>query len=631
VRSPFVHLELLGPRGSVDSWLSAVQEHGTCHLADALRGHEAQAGIHRPAPTPAERRAEALRSEAAVALRSVEAALPATSSTGPGTLPPRWSVGGRGEGEPEVEAVTTEALSLARVLRGDLEAADAAERAARDVDAAVSARRALADLGVEAESGRCYALPLETTGAAGLVRRLRRIGLDATAVEGGRELVVACAVGGDAGEEADAVAAAAGARHVAHALPAAPEDPAADDISASPEDRLRAAEQREKDARSALVARLASDGPRVRHLLDTLEDAEARSAARERLAATEHVVAARVFVRREDEAPLRARLEREFGGVVVARPLAEADDVPTLPRSVAGTPFAALRSLHPGRFGEVAAPSLLALAVPVIVGLLWADIGGGLLLLLVGALVGAGAPVGSPRRDTALLSQVGGLAALIMGILDGRAFGAAGAAVFGTGWGLAPGGSALPVSGDPLRDVVGLLGFVALLLAAWGGLSAAVALRVRRSARARSAAVGALHFLTVAGAAAAVLPSGDALQTLWILAPAAALGVLVLAGLRAGWGRLTLDLVGVLRLGAVATLALLLFRWAFAALGDPTAVHLVLAPALLAIGALAVLVDPAHVAMGVPYDLSLGTRGLAVPFEPFAGRARRPVGRLGSA
>ena len=52
-------------------------------------------------------------------------------------------------------------------------------------------------------------------------------------------------------------------------------------------------------------------------------------------------------------------------------------------------------------------------------------------------------------------------------------------------------------------------------------------------------------------------------------------------------------------------------------LSDRLRLQTVLAPALLVLGALALVVDPAYVAMGVPYDLSLGAGTPGQPFSPF--------------
>ena len=362
---------------------------------------------------------------------------------------------------------------------------------------------------------------------------------------------------------------------------------------------------------------LAEDGGRARALLDGLEDARTRGASWEQLAATRHVVAARIFVRPEDVDDLRRRLEEGFGrGEVVLRELDPAPaDMPALPRAVAGLPFAALDGLRPRRFGEIATASLLALFVPLAAAAVLADLGGGLLLLLVGVLIGTGSVLGSPRRDTALLAQAAGLVSLVFGILGGRAFGPAGAAWFGTGWGLAPDAAAF-LAGDPLRAVAVRIGGVALLFATWGLACTLLALQGGRTARARTASVGALSLLAVAGGAALALP-GDAVgRWLWLAAPASALAVLLLAGLRKGFVRLLLDLVGVVRLVAVALLALVLFSVGFGLLGGGVRLDLLLAPAFLVLGALALVVDPAYVAMGVPYDLSLGARTLGRPFTP---------------
>jgi vacuolar-type H+-ATPase subunit I/STV1 len=368
-------------------------------------------------------------------------------------------------------------------------------------------------------------------------------------------------------------------------------------------------------------------GARGRFLLDSIEDAEARTGARRLLASTDHVAAARVYVRPEDQSALRECLRAAHGDVVVLRPLAEADDAPSLPRRVAAAPFAAFRGLLPERFGDVAPSSLLALVAPLAVGVIWADVMGGLLLLLAGGLLGWRAGPGSPRRDTALLAQIGGFLALVLGMLEGRAAGALGASWLGTGWGLAPGLlDVLPRASSPwltpFVQVLFVLGGCALVVALWGGLLALRAWQARRPARAAAILQGALGHALVAGLAAAAAGPAHPAGRLGLLAPLAALVLLLLAGPRRFVVRVALDLVGVLRLVAVAGAALVVFDLVLAGWVAPGPLDLTLGPLALLVAALAVVADPAHLAMGVPYDLSLGGHRLRRPFEVFGRRVR---------
>ncbi|MFV1958466.1 MAG: hypothetical protein ACC662_03530, partial [Planctomycetota bacterium] len=190
---------------------------------------------------------------------------------------------------------------------------------------------------------------------------------------------------------------------------------------------------------------------------------------------------------------------------------------------------------------------------------------------------------------------------------------------WGHGWGLL--GSAAPAWPEAYRALAWIVGGAALMLGAWGGVSA-----IRNASRglqmqARGALVGALSYLVVAGSSALAIPASTGLRTAWILAPVCGLGLVAFAGVRVGLSRLLLDLVGVVRLLAVAFLALLIFDRALYLLTSPDLERLLMAPAMLLVAILSVVVDPAHVAMGVPYDLSLGGRGLGRPFEPL-GRHR---------
>ncbi len=609
--APFVHLEVLGPRASLDGWLAVLQDGGDCHVADALTGLEGEAGIARPQTAPAEMRGAVLRSEAAHLLHGVERFLPPSPTGEDPAARPSWSVGPGGRDEVDVEALLDEARAVATRIRESLEAARAAEHVVEACDEEAAGLDALSAAGAERVEGRLFAL--SGARARRFVRALGAHGLRAASADAGREAIVA-AVGETTGEAVDAAIAAARARPLETAPDLAGlglrEARTALDLRREP------ARRRLEEELTALRRRLDEDGGRARALFDALEDVEARTRTWRRLASTKHVVAARVFVRPEDVDALERRLDRSFGREVVVRELDPAPaDMPALPRAGAGLPFAALDGLRPSRFGEVATASLLALFVPLAAAAILADLAGGLVLLLVGASIGAGAALGSPRRDTALLAQAAGLVALVLGIFEGRAFGVAGAAWFGTDWGLAP-GSGMLFASDPLRGIAVRVGGIALVLAAWGLVCTLVLLQAGRTTRARTALVGALSLLAVAGGAALALPGDAAPRWLWLLAPASAVAILLLAGLRKGVGRLLLDLVGVVRCVAVALLALVLFRVGFGMLTGAVGAGVVMAPAFLVLGALAMVVDPAHVAMGVPYDLSLGSRTLGQPFAP---------------
>lgn len=655
------HFEVLGPRADLDAWLASVQDAGVCHLADALDELEGHAGIGRPELRAEEVHADLLRSEASRALRGVERVLPATPHQRGNERRPLWSLGPGAVGEQELHALKDEARAIATALGVALEQVHVCETRVTHLDALAAARTLLksADAGTAAaaapSSGGAHVFSLPRTSgrrrasskrrasgkrqARRLQRRLRKM----VAGEAGRPLrgagersyvvVLPCLAGSAPTPGIAAAAAAQGAEVLTLSQ--------AGDASAEGAALLEA-RGLETEARATLRSEVAATGERGRFLLDSLEDADRRSRARRQLASSEYVTAARVYVRPEDESILRERLHAAHGESVVLRPLAERGDAPSRPRRIAAAPFAVFDALLPGRFGEVPSAALLALFTPLAVGLVWADVAGGVFLLLAGALLGSGAGAGSPRRDTALLAQVGGLLSLVLGVLFGRAFGPAGAAWFGTdwglgGWGTAGGGDAgallmaagfEPAWAGPFVGVAWLLGAVAALAALWG-LCLALSARARgQAARSRTAGLGALHYVVVAGLAAALLPAGHALAWAWVLAPAGALAVLVLGGPRRFLLQLCLDLVGVLRLVAVAGAALLIFDLVLASWVAPAGVALgfevILIGALaLIVAALAVVADPAHLAMGVPYDLALGGTRLGRPFEPFRRRLRR--------
>ncbi|MDJ0972948.1 MAG: hypothetical protein QNJ98_00635 [Planctomycetota bacterium] len=623
----FVHYEILGPRASLDGWLAVLQDLGTCHLADAMHGLEGENGIARPEPSLEELQAELVRSEAGRALRAVERVLP-PSRTARGVSSdqdrPDWQLAPGAGDAVRLSVLRDESLGLSTQIRERLEAVSRAEEAVERQDALAAAARVAAARGAaDCTRVRVLALPRSTRRIGRLARRLRKTGLTVHKAHGRRtRVVVLLDVPGDA--EIQPIASSVGA--LALAFDADVAGRPAHEVRARVVEARDAALRTEQEARAALLARVAEVGPRARLLLDALEDADTRMDARKQLAATRHVAAARVYVRRENAFELRDRMLREFGDVVVLRPLAEAGDEPTVPRQVAPVPLGALAGLRPRTYGDVPMASLLALFAPIAVGAIWADVAGGLVLLLAGALLGAGAGVGSPRRDTALLGQVAGFVCLLFGVLSGRAFGAAGEAWFGTGWGLAPGVTLLDSGTSdlaaPFVGVLYVLGQVALGVAAWGVLLMLQSWRGEHVARARARLTSALYFACVAGLAFGALPPAHAMHALWPMAPAAILVLLVLGGARAFLFGLALDLVGVLRLVVVGGGALLLFERGFAAFVDPTPIAFLVVPPALLVGALAVLADPAHLAMGVPYDLSLGGRRFTRPFAPLARRVR---------
>jgi hypothetical protein len=336
-----------------------------------------------------------------------------------------------------------------------------------------------------------------------------------------------------------------------------------------------------------------------------------------------------VYVPTEAVNALSRHLAARAGPEVVLRPLAPADDAPALPRAVAGLPFSALAGLAPRRFGETSGAALLALAAPLAFGVALADLAGGLLLFAAGGLLSLGASPGSPRRQSAALAELAGFVALVAGLLLGRAFGALGSHWFGEGWGfLGDGASGLEAR---QRLFLGLLGGAGAALGLWGLLLALGHALAGAKTRARTALLGALLVVPVASGglvASSALPAG-LVGPVAALAPVALGLSLLLAGPVAGLGRGLLDLVGSLRLAGVCLLSLWLFDRGFAAFvppldpGGATLGALVLGVLGIAVASLAVLVDPAHVAMGVPYDLSLGSRALAEPFAPLQ---RQPTG-----
>ena len=629
--SGFVHYEVLGLRRSLDEWLAGIQETGLCHFSDALKDIEGHVGITRPVPKGDELRARLMRSQAAHSLRTVSRVLPASDAGNADDERPRWDLGPGGSDETTVVSLVDEARTHASAIAAGLETLRDAEAAATDAALAHAALGLFPDPEGSAaerpEGALALAVKPGVRGARGLARRLKRAGYQVRRGQIPKATVILALRGSSEPDaellrEARAFGDGLGAMEIALDAYTGSHEAA---LRAAEEDRARTA-RIEIEARSALTALTKEHGPRARCLLDSIEDAESREEVWPQLAATDHVVSARVWVPREDRVVFLEGVRQQFGESLVLRPLAPSEDEPTLPRRVAPVPLEALRGLEPARFGTVSASALLALFAPIAVGAVWADVAGGLLMLAVGAMLGFGAGPGSPRRDTSLLAQVGGLFALLTGVLAGRAFGDAGATWFGTDWGLAPGFSL--TSGNfapylqPFAGVLQILGQVAALVALYGIVLALAAWRREHVARARLRLLTALDALTVAGLACAALGPSSGLFFLWVLAPASALLVLILEGPAGFLRRYVLDQVGVLRLVALPGAALLFFGAAFGILEEATLVEAILLPLTSLFVLVAVITDPAHVAMGVPSGLGLGGRRFTRPYRPLRQRVR---------
>jgi hypothetical protein len=630
--SGFRHFEILGPRASLDRWLTTLQTHGACHLVDALRGLEGEEGIGRPAPTFDELQAWLIRAEAERALRDVEHVLPTRGRKIDEAAD--WNLEAGGVGGDRLAALRAETLGIAGRLRERLEGLRRAEGAVGITDALVAGLRVLAAEGKTTTQGRLLALPRRPGLARRARRRLRRAGVTALVGAGNRRSILwlpddAAPVRESPAGAAEDVLSSWGAESIPWPTSEGPTDLAS--LRVTLEERRRREEIAETEARAALRGQVEVDGPRGRQLLDAIEDAEGRMRARQWMAATEHVVALRAYVRSEESADLRERMRQVHGEEVVIRPLPARDDTPTVPRRVARSPLHAALGLAPSRFSEIPMPSVLALFAPLAVAVAWSDMGGGLILLLAGALLSLRAATASARREAGWVGQVAGLVCLVLGIVAGRAFGAAGAEALGTDWAGVPGFDPILWAGGGWRGacacVLFVLGVVALLVSVWGVGLALAAWRAERVARARSLLVGALHFACVTGLACAALPPTMALHAGWWLAAGAIALVFLLAGPRHLLVGLGLDLLGVARLVALGGAAILLFQSVFASWVDPSLGALVLSPVAIVLGCLVVLADPAHLAMGVPYDIALGGRRFTRPFAPL----RRQVRRLESA
>ncbi len=615
----FTHVEILGPRACLDDWLTVLQNHGGCHLVDALQGLEGESGIGRPLPSADEREGGTLRSATAHRLRAVERILPGSAADEDPADRPAFSIGQGGAGRVDLEAQCAVASAAAERLHAALEAGRAADRRLREAEDVRLGVAAFRGRGWDDLDGLAFSWPLDAVGVRGIERRLRRLGADVGKADGPRQVVLALRSDPAARPGLGEAAQAAGGQQVAWPQAILDAPARAGELA---EADAHAAREADRLALRALRQAIEQDGPDARALLDALEDAEAREALHRRLAASEHVVAARAYLRREDLPALERALDMRFGKDVAIRPLAPGGDEPSMPSALAGLPLTALAGLTPSAFGSVSTASLLALVAPLAVGAAFADLGAGLLMLLIGGLLGIGAGAGSPRRDTSLLAQVAGVVALVLGILGGRAFGDLGASFFGTSWGLAPSLGLGSVAAT--RVFAAVVAGAAALFALWGAITWLRHAGADRPARARMAGIGVLHLLVATGAATALAwPPPAPPHAAWWLVPLGGVLVLLVAGAR-GLGRLLLDMVGVVRLAAVAFLALTTFAWATQALAaSPGLWTWVLAPLAVLVTLLAALVDPAHVAMGVPYDVSLGGRGLSQPFSPFVRRVVR--------
>ena len=625
--SGFRHFEILGPRASLDRWLSTLQTHGACHLVDALRGLEGEEGIGRPVPTFDELQAWLIRAEARRALQDVAHVLPTRGRKIDEAAD--WQLEAGGVGGERLAALRAEALGIAQRLRERLEGLRTAEAAVARTDALVAGLAILTAEGKTEVGGRLIALPRRPGLARRARRRLRRAGVTAHLGAGNRRSVLwlpddAAPVADSPAGVAEDVIASWGAEPLA--WPQAEGAGESASLRVQLEERRRREEVAETEARAALRGQVDVDGPRGRQLLDTLQDAESRMEAREWMAASEHVVALRVYVRSEESADLQQTVKRVHGEEVIIRPLPAREDTPTVPRRVARSPLHAATGLAPDRFAEIPMPSVLALFAPLAVGIAWSDMGGGLILLLAGALLSLRAAPASARREAGWIGQAAGLVSLVLGIVSGRAFGMAGVEAFGSDWAVAPAYAPVQWAGGgwhgTLACVLFVLGSVALLISLWGLGLALAAWRSERVARARVLLVGALHFLCVTGLACAALPAANVLHGGWWVAAGAIVLVFVLAGPRHLFVGLGLDLLGVARLVALGGAAILLFETVFASWLTPGLAALALSPVAIVLGCLIVLADPAHLAMGVPYDIALGGRRLTRPFTPLCRQVR---------
>lgn len=631
----FAHLEILGPRKRLDRWLEALQDQGCCHVADALVDLEGEVGLGRPVPDPDEERSTRLRADAAFALRAIARLLPPRGKPllgeGMSDVPagaharPTWQIGPGGVDEGEVQRLRDEAVRRADAIREALEALRETEDAVDHIDAITTALGLLEESGKTRIEGSALVLPAGTRGVRGILRRLRRMGIEPRRGDARRGTVVLLgrADGNPALAPSDPIQLERGVQSLAEtlgarvqALPdAGTERPVAEALREhrAARDQALAAESQ---AQSALHAAVAENGAEARWLLDSIEDAEAREACWARLGAAEHIVAARVFVRTEDRPALLEALKRDLGDRLHVRTLAPSDDAPSLPEELAPTPFAALRDLLPARFGLGAATRFLALATPFAAALAGPDVVLGCVLVIVGLLLALGARKHSPRRDMAALAIGAGALCLVFGLLAGVALGRAGS------WGWWPAaGRALMAGGGSgatvFSSLLFSLGFVAAGVALYGIPLALHAWRRDYIAMARRRAVLVLEMGTLACLGFAT-GAGPYAPITWAIAVLALVGLAFLMLGPAGFVRRYLvDLVGGLRLVAVAGAALLVCDLALVWIGAGSS-YVLLAPLLLCIGAFGLVLDASQMAMGVPYDLPLGGQRYLKSFEPLA-------------
>ena len=657
-----VHLEILGPRDDLDGWIATLQSTGICHLADAMRGLEGVEGIARPAPTTDELESDVLRGEAFRWLQGVERVLPPAHTlkrdTGSHVQPQtidwqpqtidwqpqtidwqpqtidwqpqtiHWELGPGHMHRAAILSQQEEAEQIAKRLHASLESLKTAEASLESAEGLYAGFRALEKSGETSVGGHIFVLRGGRRAARALAKRFRKLGLLVARADGHRCHAVVVRSGAALPEEADRAAVAYGATNIV-----LPPDTKGVPLQAARErfqsmrEEARAAE---RDARAGLATTVLEVGQRGRLLWSTLQDAQDRRSARNKLAATRHVVAARVFVPAEEEETLRRAIHDEHGDVVVVRPLDESTDAPTVVHRVAELPLSALVGLHPRAMGQHSVTAALATTAPLACGAAWSDVGAGVLLMALGALFWFSARRSSPRRDVGWMALSAGVVATIFGVCFGRVAGPAGQALLDGTWGTAPEAAIRHALGSAPGDVLNLdivrgtglfMGWIAFACAVWAGVCALTAFLKGRAAPARLRA--ALEYVTVAGVGWMVwqwpaIVSGS--ETAWWVVPWLVAPLSVLLWLDRGRHplmRLTLEATVMIRLIAVVALSAWIADQGFAGLAAGNVWAWILAPVAVLVGLVACVADPAHVAMGLPYDVAFGARGLTRPFSPF--------------
>ncbi len=635
-----VHLEILGPRDELDGWIATLQGTGVCHLADAIRGLEGVEGIARPAPTTDELESDVLRGEAFRWLQGVERVLPPAHTLKQDTgLHVRsqtihWELGPGHMHRAAILSQQEEAETIAKRLHASLESLKSAEASLESAEGLYAGFRALEKSGETSVGGHFFVLRGGRRAARALAKRFRRLGLLVARAEGHRCHAVVVRSGAALPEKADRAAVAYGATSLT--LPSDTKGvplQAARERFQSMREEARAAE---RDARAGLATTVLEVGQRGRLLWSTLQDAQDRRNARNKLAATRHVVAARVFVPAEEEETLRRAIHDEHGDVVVVRPLDESTDAPTVVHRVAELPLSALVGLHPRAMGQHSVTAALATTAPLACGAAWSDVGAGVLLMALGALLWFSARRSSPRRDVGWMALSAGVVATIFGVCFGRVAGPAGQALLDGTWGAAPEAAIRHALGSAPGDVLHLdivrgtglfMGWIAFACAVWAGACALAALLKGRAAPSRLRA--ALEYVTVAGVGwmvwqwPAIVFGSETVsgsETAWWVVPWLVAPLSVLLWLDRGRHplmRLTLETTVMIRLIAVVSLSAWIADQGFAGLASGSVWAWILAPVAVLVGLVACVADPAHVAMGLPYDVAFGTRGLTRPFSPF--------------